>query len=125
MNVEKPSKTREYHAKPKYFSISDLFILPSFSEGFGVVNIEAMSCETPVISSQAGGIPEVVRNNETGILLPVEDNPTPLANAIIQLLEDEPRRKQMGKAGRQHVKNKFSPESQVPRYVDLYYRLIE
>jgi len=66
-----------------------------------------------------------VLDGKTGILLPVEDNPEPFANAIIQLLEDESRRKQMGKAGRQHVKEHFSPDTIVPLYVSTYHKLLE
>jgi len=110
---------------PDMFSEADLLVAPSSLESFNLTLAEAMSCETPVISSNVGGIPEVVRNGETGVLLPVTDDTDLLANAIIELLEDESRRKQMAKAGRQHIKDNFSTETQVPRYVDLYYRVLE
>ncbi|MFQ6123298.1 MAG: N-acetyl-alpha-D-glucosaminyl L-malate synthase BshA [Candidatus Heimdallarchaeota archaeon] len=110
---------------PGLFSGSDLLVAPSELESFNLTLAESMSCETPVVSSHVGGIPEVVLDGKTGILLPVEDDPEPLANTIIQLLEDAPRRNQMGKTGRQHVQKHFSPDSVVPLYVSTYYKLLE
>lgn len=110
---------------PELYSEADLLVAPSELESFNLTLAESMSCQTPVVSSQVGGIPEVVLDGKTGILLPMEDNPEPFANAIIQLLEDESRRKQMGKAGRQHVKEHFSPDTIVPLYVSTYYKLLE
>jgi glycosyltransferase involved in cell wall biosynthesis len=87
-------------------SRSDIFVSASESESFGLVFAEAMSFGLPVIACRVGGIPEVVANGETGLLVEA-DNPTALATALLTLLEDHPLRTQMGEAGRQRVKQKF------------------
>ena len=72
---------------PEIISCSDLFVLPSINEGFGVVLLEAMAMKCPIVATNVGGVPEVVLDGETGILVPPGD-PVQLARGIIRLLKD-------------------------------------
>jgi len=99
----------------------DIFVLPSWSEGFGRANLEAMAAGKPVVSTNVGGIPEVVIDGETGILVPPHD-PDALAQAVIQLAEEETLRDKMGKAGRERAEN-FSIEKMTDGVVVVYDRI--
>jgi len=89
---------------PLYFKAADIFVLPSLSEIFGLVILEAMACGTPVVASKVGGIPSVVRDGEDGLLVP-PNNPEKLADAIIYLLENEDVRKKLGENARKRAGN--------------------
>lgn len=91
--------------KPFYYKSADVFVLPSISrlECFGIVNLEAMSCGTPVIASRIIGIPEIIENDKNGLLVSPRDSKE-LADAAIHLLENDDLRKRMGKNGREKVK---------------------
>ncbi|HYG65926.1 MAG TPA: N-acetyl-alpha-D-glucosaminyl L-malate synthase BshA [Thermoanaerobaculia bacterium] len=102
----------------------DLFILPSETESFGLAALEAMACEVPVITTQAGGLPEVVVEGETGHLRPVGDVDG-MAEAAVRLLQDEPRRRAMGEAGRRRAVEIFSQDAVVARYRQLYDRVMQ
>jgi glycosyltransferase involved in cell wall biosynthesis len=106
------------------YSHARVFACPSLYEPFGIINLEALSCETPVVGSAVGGIPEIITEGETGYLIPLESvsrtdfNPArpeefqkQFAAKINLLLEDESLAIQMGKAGRKRVLEKFSWES--------------
>ena len=103
---------------PAVLKTIDIFVLPSWSEGFGRANLEAMAAGRPVVSTDVGGIPEVVIDGETGILVPPHD-PGALAEAIIRLAEDENLRKQMGAAGRRRAE-RFTIEQMVNGVVRVY-----
>jgi len=90
----------------------DLFVLPSLEESLPLTILEAMACGLPVVATAVSGIPEVVRQNETGILVPPRDSDA-LADAIISLLGDPERRRQFGQAGQRVVKTHHSIETQV------------
>lgn len=98
---------------------ADLFLLPSDTESFGLAALEALSCGVPVIASDVGGLPEVVRRGETGLLVPPRD-PHALAEAALSLLADEPRRAAMGRAARADVLARFQPGPVVDRWEALY-----
>ncbi len=100
-------------------SIADLLILPSEKEAFGLVNIEAMACEVPVLATEVGGIPEVVVHGETGFLAPVGDIKK-MTELATQILENPDLQKKMGLAGRQRVIDNFSSDRIVPLYLDYY-----
>lgn len=98
---------------------SDIFMIPSGNESFGLSALEAMACGVPVISSDVGGLPEVNVHGETGFVVPMGDIEM-LAQRIRELLENEPLRRQMGDASLVRATTMFSIENLIPRYEDLY-----
>jgi len=104
---------------------ADVFVCPSIYEPFGLVILEAMACETAVVASRVGGIPEIVVQGETGYL--VDYNPddtetftTELAGRINELLTDNALTRKMGKAGRRRVLDHFGWPAIAARTVELY-----
>ncbi|MBI3650401.1 MAG: N-acetyl-alpha-D-glucosaminyl L-malate synthase BshA [Acidobacteria bacterium] len=106
-----------------YLSIADLLVLPSQSESFGLVALEAMACEVPVIATRVGGLPEVVKEGETGYLFDIGDVEG-MAQAALQLLNDESLRQRLGKRGRDIALANFTTEKIIPQYERLYKSLI-
>ncbi len=115
------------------YSQAALFVCPSIYEPFGIINLEAMACGTPVVGSAVGGIPEVVVPGETGLLVPVEQMAeapfepvdagrfaSELAGAINELMRDEPRRRAMGQAARRRVEDVFGWLAVARKTADLY-----
>ena len=106
-----------------------VFVCPSIYEPFGLVILEAMACETAVVASRVGGIPEIVVEGETGYLVDYDaDRPEPftkaLAARIQELLSDPARASKMAKAGRQRVLERFGWPSIAARTVELYNTLL-
>jgi L-malate glycosyltransferase len=99
---------------------ADLFLLPSQSESFGLSALEALACGVPVVASRAGGLPEVIRDGETGILCEVGDV-AGMSDAASQLLRDQPRWDRMSGAAAADARARFSLEPIVSRYEDLYW----
>jgi starch synthase len=110
-----------------------VFVCPSVYEPMGIVNLEAMACETAVVATATGGIPEVVADGETGLLVPIEQvqdgTGTPLdqnkfaadfAEAVNTLVRDPSRAAAMGKAGRERAVTQFSWPEIAARTVELY-----
>jgi glycosyltransferase involved in cell wall biosynthesis len=108
----------------EWYQKASLFVLPSFIEGFPVTLLEALSCETPVIATPVGGIPEIIKNHKTGILIPTGDS-TRLAEAIQYLLENKDIRLKMGREGRTLVTKHHSLEVAAKKLIMIYDRLIE
>ena len=102
---------------------ADLFLLPSEQESFGLAALEALASGVPVVATRVGGVPEVVRHSETGLLVPVGE-PKALAGAVLNLLSDEPRRLAMGRAARRDALARFQPEPVVARVEALYHRVL-
>jgi starch synthase len=115
------------------YSGAEVFVCPSIYEPFGIINLEAMACGTPVVASAVGGIPEVVVHGETGLLVPVEQmQEAPfepvnadsfafnLAEAINELMRDEVRRRYMGKEARRRVEEVFSWDAIARKTAELY-----
>jgi colanic acid/amylovoran biosynthesis glycosyltransferase len=91
---------------PPWYAWADIFCLPSFSEGLPVVLMEAMLAEVPVVSTVIAGIPELVLNNDTGVLVP-PGRPDLLADAIERLADDPDGRRRLAVAGRRMVEQNF------------------
>jgi starch synthase len=115
-------------------SHATVFVCPSVYEPFGLVNVEAMACGAPVVASAVGGIPEIVVDGETGLLVPIElrsdgqpADPTAfvarLADALNELVGDPGRARKMGEAGRRRVLAEFSWSGIAARTVALYEKL--
>ena len=101
---------------------SRIFILPSRAEGHSNALLEAMACGLPVIATKVGGNLDVLNNNENGILVEKE-NPEQLANAINRVLNDNKLAEQLGENAIKTVVRKYSMESTVSRYIELYSEL--
>jgi alpha-maltose-1-phosphate synthase len=120
------------------YSHASVFVCPSVYEPFGIINLEAMACETPVVASAVGGIPEVVVDGETGILVPIEARgevdfepvepaafSRALADAVNALLSDETRLRTMAERARLHVEEHYSWQSIAAQTLDFYRRTVE
>jgi len=99
--------------------MADVFLLPSASESFGLVALEAMSAEVPVVASEIGGLPEVIEHGRTGFLHPPGDVPGFVESAL-RLLGNERLRRSMGRRARSVARERFSAEEMVDRYVAVY-----
>jgi D-inositol-3-phosphate glycosyltransferase len=109
---------------PRYHAVSDALVLPSTDhETFGIAACEAMACARPVVGARTGGIPEVVRDGETGLLVPPADA-WALAAALARLLADERLRQRMGAAGRERALAEFTWERVADRVVRCYERAL-
>ena len=102
---------------------ADLFVLPSRHESFGLAALEAMSAGVPVIASNAEGLPELVRNGETGYLLPVGDVEG-MARRSIEILSDDKRHAAMSEAARRVAIEHYNVEKIIPMYEDFYGRVL-
>jgi len=105
-------------------SMLDILVLPSINEAVGRVLIEAGACGIPVIATNVGGVPEIVRNKQTGILVPPR-SPELLAQAIIDLITNEHRRHEMGIAAKGWIDDRFSACRMVERVSKSYKELVE
>ena len=101
----------------------DVFVLPSIVEAFGIAVIEAMACGKPVIATNVGPFPEIIRHEATGILVPT-CSPKHLAEAIIHLALNPEKRKRMGAMARKVVEEKFNMKRIASQYLELYQELI-
>ncbi len=128
--VDNPTKIALY-------SSADVFCCPSIYEPFGIINLEAMACETAVVASKVGGMKEVVVHGETGLVVPLEQlSESPfeavrpevfardLAAAVNRLMADPELRMRMGEAGRRRVIDRFSWSAIAAQTVDLYRGLL-
>jgi N-acetyl-alpha-D-glucosaminyl L-malate synthase BshA len=105
-----------------YLQAADLGLFTSETESFCLSILEAMYFGCPSVARRAGGIPEVVEDNVSGLLVS-SDNPDDLARAIESLIQDPIRRKAMGQAAQRRARERFSAEAIVPRYEALYSRV--
>ena len=104
---------------PPYYRAAAVSVIPSLEEGFGIPAAEAMGCEVAVVASDAGGLPEVVENGVTGLVVPRGDS-TALAQAIGSLLDDPERRRVMGQAGRARALRLFDWDRSAEQFERIY-----
>lgn len=120
------------------YSHASVFCCPSIYEPFGIINLEAMACGAPVVATAVGGIKEVVVHEQTGILVPFEQQPEPpfeaknfealardLATAIMRLIRDEALRSSMAVQGRKRVEDRYSWKAVAESVFSLYRSLTE
>jgi N-acetyl-alpha-D-glucosaminyl L-malate synthase BshA len=106
-----------------YLSVSDVLLLPSEQESFGLAALEAMACEVPVIASRVGGIPEVVTDGETGFLSEVGDVEKMAADAA-NLLANDTFRTEMGKRARESAISRYRTDVIIPQYINFYEQVL-
>ncbi len=104
-------------------SVSDVFLLPSSQESFGLAALEAMACELPVVASRVGGLPEVIDDGQTGFLH-APDDLDGMAASVVTLLSDETLRRRMGQAARGVVEQRFCASLIVPQYEEYYRKVL-
>lgn len=110
-------------AIPETYRSFDVFVAPSRLEAFGVAVLEAAASGLPSVVSRVGGLPEVVQDGVTGLLVPPED-PEALAQALDELLRDPERRRRMGEAARHFVESRYRWEDTAERMERLYRELL-
>ncbi|HTF89173.1 MAG TPA: N-acetyl-alpha-D-glucosaminyl L-malate synthase BshA [Planctomycetota bacterium] len=113
----------ERDAIPELMAPADVFALSSREESFGLSALEAMACGTPVVSTDAGGVREVVEHGVSGLLSPVDDLQA-FSSHLRQLLSDTQAARRMGIAAREQAVSRFRREKVVVRYEDLYRRVL-
>lgn len=106
----------------QFLRIADCFLFPSEYESFGLAALEAMSSEVPVVTSDGGGLPEVIEHGVTGFTLPVGDI-AGMARAALSVLQNPAESQRIGKAAREAVIQRFHPRIIVPQYEALYQRV--
>jgi glycogen synthase len=127
----------DQRTKVQFYSHAALFVCPSIYEPFGIINLEAMACETPVVGAAVGGIKEVVEHGVTGLHVPLRQmDASPfdplhperfshdLAMAVNELMRDRNRRERMGRAGRERAVETFSWRAIAEQTRDLYASLV-
>ena len=107
---------------PSLLASSDLFVLPSLSEGMSNVLLEAMACGLPIVATAVGGNSDLIRDRYNGLLIPPR-NPTGLQNALLELLKNDRLAQTLGNAARRTVEEHYSMERIADDYVSLYNRL--
>ncbi len=135
-NIVWISKIVPAHDLIAIYSQASVFVCPSVYEPFGIINLEAMACQTPVVASAVGGIPEIIVNGETGFLVPLQPvsaanfeprDPETFARALAEhtnlILEDSEKRQAMGVKARQRVEKYFSWSSIARQTLDFYTEL--
>lgn len=109
---------------PQLMAAFDVLVVPSVNEGMGRVVLEAGAAATPVVASDVGGVPDVVRDGETGFLVPPGDD-VALAERVVELAKDPVRRQRMGEAGREFVVPSHGLDEMVRRIEAVYEEVIE
>ena len=104
--------------------LTDVLLLPSDLESFGLAALEAMACGVPCVCSRVGGVPEVITDGVEGYLVPPRDVKT-MAERALAILLDPGRRETMGKAARQRASAQFCASKIITRYEELYHSVLD
>jgi N-acetyl-alpha-D-glucosaminyl L-malate synthase BshA len=107
----------------EWLAASDVFLLPSEQESFGLAALEALSCGVPVVASRIGGLPELVDDGETGFLAPLGDV-LKMAEQVLSIVSDRPRWERMSSLARSRVLERYRMGPGVQRYEELYRRVV-
>lgn len=102
-----------------FYAAADVFVLPSHSEGSPNVLLEAMAANLPIVATAVGGVPEIVENNETALLVPVND-PDAMAAALVRILSDQNLAERLTTNSAALAANQFTPEKYVRALVEIY-----
>jgi len=114
----------DYSEMPALYRSADVFVFPStWEEPFGISIVEAMASGVPVVATRVGGIPEIVKDGETGKLIPAGD-PRSMAGAIGRLLDSESARRSLGARGRSVAESSFSIDAHVDRLLGIYESMV-
>lgn len=105
-------------------AISDLMIMPSELESFGLAALEAMACKVPSVATNVGGVPELIDHGHSGYLAEVGDVET-MANCALDVLRDPEKLKTMGETARFEAQSRFCASSIIEKYIDYYARVLE
>ncbi|MCQ1538453.1 glycosyltransferase family 4 protein [Methanocalculus taiwanensis] len=109
---------------PILINAANCLVLPSYTEGLPTVLMEALSCAVPVIATNVGGCPEVVKNNITGLLIPPKNIPA-LCNALIWMKEHPDERNKMGERGREDMINRYDRKYLISKMVHIHRKILE
>ncbi|MFA6320562.1 MAG: glycosyltransferase [Candidatus Omnitrophota bacterium] len=109
---------------PSFLNTFDLFVMSSYREGMPLTILEAMAVELPVVATDVGDIRKMLKDGETGLLVPPRD-PMAIADAVIKILSDEKMRDEMGKGGRRRMEEKFGLNVMSEKYAELYTELVK
>ena len=104
-------------------SVADLLLLPSENESFGLVALEAMACEAPVVASKVGGLPEVIREGIDGYLI-APKNVKAMASRTVEILSDPEKHRKMGINARKFAMEKFCSTKIIPLYEEYYHQIV-
>jgi glycosyltransferase involved in cell wall biosynthesis len=108
---------------PRFYQSAAAVVVPSADEGLGLVAVEALLCETPVVAFDSGGLRDVIQHNRTGLLVQPGDR-TALASTLDELLSRDGRGSDLGRAGRLYALSAFAPESAARRYAEIYRQVL-
>ena len=114
----------EQHDLVPWLSVSDVFLLPSAQESFGLAALEAMACEVPVVASKVGGLPEIIEDAVTGFVCP-PDAIDEMVDRVVALLSEPDRRSTMGRAAAEVVRTRYCTERVVPLYEAAYAEVLQ
>jgi len=109
---------------PKYYAASDIVVVPSLQESWGLVATEAMACGKPVIASNVGGLPDQIIDEFNGFLVPPR-SPKAIADKILYLLENPSEARRIGRNGRMLAEEKYDIEKRVDKIIEVYKKLLE
>ena len=109
---------------PYWLSASDIFVFPTYNEGLPNAIMEAMACGLPVVATEVGGIPEVVKDGENGILIDKKDVKS-IVHSLEKLIENKSMCKKMGEHGRITIEEKFSWNNSAKKLIEIYNKIID
>jgi glycosyltransferase involved in cell wall biosynthesis len=108
---------------PTFYQRAAAIVVPSVDEGLGLVAVEALLCETPVVAFDSGGLRDVIQHESTGLLVKSGDRAA-LASTLDDLLTRDGRGSQLGRGGRLYALSAFAPESAARRYAEIYRQVV-